>query len=863
MKKNLLSAAVKGALGLSAAAIMVPGMPAFAQGGAELVEEVEEVVVTGSRIRQAVDDSSRPITVMDRTQIELSGMESVADVLRNTSFNSFGSFRERSGSSFGQVALIALRGLDPDYTAVLINGRRVPGSPLTGGSAVDLNTIPLAAVERIEMLTDSASAVYGADAIGGVVNIIMRDDMEGAEFEIGSDIPSREGADSDHFQFTFGAVGDKGHVTFSGDWFKRDPVFDADRDYSRAFAPLDSDGRVEHADTVGVSDGGNTFFETDFSASTQVGDCEGPGYVKLNNPLNADGGTGCGFEFANFSMQTGGIDRKSTFLDAAYELGDGQELYLENRFTQSETFGRYAPAVGFFGVASDSPFNPTAGTAEERDLFVFHRFVAHGNRNDSVNITELDTVVGFRGTIANTDTNFDVFARQYSYKAREVGQTYVLKSVIEDLVASGQYNLIDPLSQDPEHLAAVGTSSATLQRDLLTDYTQAGVSFDGAAFNLPAGQIGWAAGIETSSTQYKDQYDSFREAVNVLGSAGNSAAGSRSQWAAFGELSIPVMDNMEFGLAARYDDYDDFGSEASPQASWRYQPFEQLTFRASWSEGFKAPALIDLHQEPALSSNRGTDWVRCDVQGLTGTDCPTRQIRNFGGGNPELVAEQSESFNIGFVAEPIAGLRLSVDYFQTDIEDKIDSLTVQQVIDLERIGAPIPDGIVINRADPSNGVPGVIIDMTLPVANITEQTIRGIDLRSNYEFETSIGVFTTSLQVSHLLEFNENGIERIDVDDFHPETNANLGFRWAWNNYAANLNNHYISEHGDGAYDSYLSHDLTLNWAAPWDGEVTVGVRNLTDEDPILKFGVDWDADALELYDVAGRTTFVNYKHTF
>ena len=232
-------------------------------------EAIEEVVVTGSRIQRAVSDAPSPVTVINSEDLELSGLSSVADVLRNTTYNSFGSFRERSGSSFGQIALVDLRGLGPGRTAVLINGRRVPGNPFTGSSAVDVNSIPLSAVERIEILTDSASAVYGADALGGVINFIMKDDYEGAEITVGTTNPDAAGAEEDRVQAVFGASGDKGRATASVEWYSRDPIFDGDRDYSQVQLNGPSFG-----DTVGVSVGGNTGFVPGFPQNPfPIGEC--------------------------------------------------------------------------------------------------------------------------------------------------------------------------------------------------------------------------------------------------------------------------------------------------------------------------------------------------------------------------------------------------------------------------------------------------------------------------------------------------------------------------------------------------------------------------------------------------------------
>ena len=236
---------------------------------------VEHVTVTGSRIRRDVADTPNPITVFDRAEIELTGLENVADLLRSTTYNTFGSYRERSGANYGQIALVSLRGLGADRTAVLINGRRVPGNPFTGTAAVDLNSIPLAAIERIEVLTDSASAVYGTDALGGVINVILREDYEGAVFEIGKDFPQRKGADSDHFNFVFGTRGERSSILFTAEWFTRDPVFDGDRDYSKAQVLDPGDGTLPDlgVDTVGVSAGGNTAFMPGWSAAAPVGDC--------------------------------------------------------------------------------------------------------------------------------------------------------------------------------------------------------------------------------------------------------------------------------------------------------------------------------------------------------------------------------------------------------------------------------------------------------------------------------------------------------------------------------------------------------------------------------------------------------------
>lgn len=195
-------------------ALLAGAASAAAMGAAVAQEQaatLDRIEVTGSRIKRADVEGALPVTVIDRQQLELSGEVSVADFLRNTSFNSFGSFRPQSGSSAQSFAGISLRGLGEGRTLILIDGRRAPIAP-NFGSAQDLNSIPLAAVERIEILSDGASAIYGTDAIGGVVNIITRKDFSGAEFTAGVSNPKRPGGETEQGSVIFGAAGDRGRI---------------------------------------------------------------------------------------------------------------------------------------------------------------------------------------------------------------------------------------------------------------------------------------------------------------------------------------------------------------------------------------------------------------------------------------------------------------------------------------------------------------------------------------------------------------------------------------------------------------------------------------------------------------------------
>ncbi|MDE0693063.1 MAG: TonB-dependent receptor [Gammaproteobacteria bacterium] len=878
-KKTPLASAV-GAITAAALAAVPVQAQEDAPGASE---EVEEMIVTGSRIRRAVDDSPSPVTVIERAEIEMTGLESVADVLRSTTYNSFGSFRERSGTSFGQIALIDLRGLGPDRTAVLVNGRRVPGNPFTGSASVDLNSIPLSAIERIEILTDSASAIYGTDALGGVVNVILRDDYEGVEMKFGAANPQRAGAEEDNLSFSWGSAGEKGNLLFTAEWFTRNPIFDGDRDYSKVDVRDPGDGTRPNlgVDTTGVSAGGNTAFHPWFAAAEAIGDCPMDVYAGIVEDPFGIPGTACGFGYADISAQTGGLDRISTFLTGSYEWTPGHELFMDNRYSRISSFGRYAPAVGFFSVPHDSPHNPfdtslasypKDANGVPLDFSVFHRFVAHGPRDDDTVRYEFDTAVGGRGSFEFANPiNYEAYARFYRYEGAEEGETYILQSQVELEVEAGNYDLTNPFSRDPVNLAAVGRMGATLFRDILTDYTSAGVTFDGFAWNLPAGPIGWAAGAETASEEYMDDYDSYREAGNILGSAGNSSGGDRSRSAIFGEVSIPVLDNLEASVAGRFDSYDDFGDAFSPQVAVRYSPFQMLVLRASWGEGFKAPNLTELYQSRSQSFNDTTDVFRCAAIGID--PCPTNQVENFTGGNPDLDAETAESFNLGIVVQPLESLSFSIDAYQITIEDSVAQLGIGTVLRLEQEGR-LPSGVAVRRGAPTQaGDPGALVSIDRVFANLAIQDVSGYDLRAQYDWETADwGRLAFNLTISRIEAYEFTPSPGEDVVDLvglegNPQHRAIFNVQWDFDRYTVAYYLRVIDEHegaGNGMYERHFSQDITAATLLPWGGELTLGIRNLMDEDPAydLVNGYD-DSFVLPLYDVAGRTPFMSYRHTF
>lgn len=857
-KKNVLAEKANRATGAGLiVALTAATLPVHAQVQEERGAEAQGLqLVTGSRIARNGTTTATPVTVISRQDIELSGQENVADLLRNTVFNSFGSFRERSDTSFGQIALVDLRGLGSDRTAVLVNGLRQPGSPFTGGTSANLNSIPINAIERIEILTDSASAIYGSDAIGGAINIVLRTDYEGAEVSLFTAQPTRDGGDEFAGNIVLGGSGDRGNYVFTAEWFDRDPIFDRDRGYSSArFAPGDNLG----VDTAGVSAFGNTaYFLSGPNAGSYraIGDCDPGVFAGIFDYPPFPGDTACGFPYADISAQTGGIKRFGSFLNAKYELNNDHSVYFSNTFSRVDSFGRYAPVAGLFFIGAENPAN----TFDE-DIFLLHRFVAHGPRDDDFRSYEIDNVFGIEGRLGAVD--YDVYGRYFISESDAIGRNYVVQSIIDELIADGVYDFNNPTN--PSNAGAVTASQATLSRKLSNKTWQTGATFSGDAFDLPAGVVGWAAGAEFEDVRYTDIYDAGREAENVLGSEGSSVQGDRYRWAVFAELLLPLDRSLDLSLAARFDDFSDFGNQRSHRAALRYQPFSSLLLRGSWNQGFGAPSLEELN----FPRSGRFEGRLCSV-----APCPP-PVLIVSGGNPELQAEQSESFSFGVLWEPIDHFTIGGDLYQIEVEDAIQQIGVSGLLGLEQDGRSLPPGTAVIR-----GPDGLIQQLDVGQANVATITVDGWDLRSAYSLNTNdLGSFNFHAQYSRIKTYDFTSrpggtSTNLAGSDGSPSHRANWGASWNWSDFTFIYSGRWIGEQFifrttlgldyGRVRPSFVSHDLLAVWSAPWDGELQVGVRNIGNKLPSLdpEDGFDPDTDLL-LYPVEGRTPFIRYTQHF
>lgn len=863
MKTAPLSNAIRMAIGASVFAGVA--MPAFAQDAAdEQNVQVEEVYVTGSRIQRSTNTESQEIISITAEDMKLSGDISVADALRSSTLNSIGSFRESSGSSAQSNATINLRGAGASRSLVLVNGRRVVGSPsLGGGGTVNLNMIPFSAVDRIEIIADGASAVYGSDAIVGVVNVILKKGYDGMQFNARYGDRSRDDGVEKSFSFLTGAEGDRGSVTFGLEYDSRDPIFDADRDFTKArYSDLDGDGFITgYAETAGVSFYGYTLLNPNYDSSLAfdpnnqdswyvtpgnncVDDGSFVGPMKSDLVFGPDTGFYCGYAYANVSANRASAERVNAWVSSTFELNDSVELFADMIIAQNESFGRYAPPAAPGAALASDPRNPYGQAVNG-----YFRWVDIGTRDNVVNDTMTDVNIGIRGDI-NDSLSYESYYTYSDYRSASIGTYYLSYGGFE-------YNINYNITDYDQYVANL--KSTTLNDDRMNlQKVFYGMQWD--MFEMDGGMASSYFAAEGFNVKYAALVDGQSEAGLVGGSAGNSAAGSRSVVAFSAETVLPVTDWVTVDAAVRYDDYNDFGSAVSPRLGATFNFFDDLTIKASMGQGFRAPDLSDLYGVTSFSAEGATDNYGCQLTGQS--PCPSRQFDTYIGSNPNLDAESSQTFSLGASYNFFDTWNVGVNYFTLDIEDAIDYVSAQDMLDSDFYSGG-------NESNVVRGPNGNVVEIYAGYQNASLEVNReAVDFSLNGMIETGFGMFDVAANSTMYINYDaEDGFGTGDIYNAagtlgFPEWRSNLFLRWTMGDFSASWNTDYIGESESRAsgekFDAWMLHNATVSYDLAEFGAITLGANNILDEDPLLNsFGEQVDEYQ---YDNTGRVIYVGYS---
>ncbi|WP_223668416.1 TonB-dependent receptor plug domain-containing protein [Kangiella shandongensis] len=865
VKKLLVATAVLATLGTSNSTIAAEE---------ETGAEAERIVVTGSRIRQAQAEGANPVQVLDREYLEQTGMKTVGDILArlpaagsalNTRFNSSGNFGfPPDGGGVGAgAAQVSLRHMKSKRTLVLVDGIRwVNGSSASGVSnSVDLNTIPITMIERIEILEDGASSIYGSDAIAGVVNVITRKDFEGMEFNAYGGMFDEGDGETEQFDLAFGGTGDKHRVFFSLSHYNQDAVDSTQRELSALPKPH-----------TGLTRGSSGTPQGRFLFLGQ--DNDGDGDPDVNNLTINDGVTGIptydpnnpggpgddfhGFtnndryNYAEYNMYVTPSQRTSIFGQADYQISDSVNFYAKALYNNRKSTNRAAPEPLFLGpqagtggladtvsVHETNPFNPFGMTLDENNLiFIGRRPIEGGPRIFKQNVDTTYVGLGFNGDFFAGDSSF-YWDLNYTHGKNEAKQT-----------TYGSYNIrhiknaLGPLA-DCEALAGCvplnvfggqGDGSGTITQDML-DYIQPvltdqsenvidtiSANITGDLFEMPAGYASFAAGIESREYRGFYQPDAIVVAGNSNGVPSSPTNGSYDVDEYYAEFKLPLLADMaaaeelSLTLAARNSDYSTFGSETTTKFGLLWRITDSFMLRGSSSEGFRAPSIGELFSSgsrfDAELADRCSNYVgtqfeaNCRALGIPeGYEQLNSQISVTTGGNPDLQPETSDSTTFGFVYSPqwnidwINTLDVKGTYYKHELEGAIEAIDAQAQLDL-----------CVNTLSPEfcNGISrtsgGAINGFNNRLVNIGAIETSGYDIAINYTSpQYNWGMLDISWVNTFVDEYVEESLgQRVDLaglernDSGIPEWKSRLAMGWKYENMAFN----WTVRHVDGLTES-------------------------------------------------------------
>lgn len=649
--------------------------PAVAASGA--TAQMKRVEVTGSLIRSADKVGFNQVQTVTAKDIQDSGANSVSDFLRSTSANSADSWSEAESNNFAAGASgMALRGLSEKYTLILIDGQRVaPYGFFSNGvdTFFDLNTLPLSAIDRIEIVKTGAVSQYGSDAIAGVVNIITKHDYQGLQLDGSYGGSTDGGGGNGTAKFSvlggFGNLTSDGYnVTASASFFRDNGSTLADRDSTSSMDFTNYPGGMSmlapsywtnpttgNADALSACPYGSsikpasTNFTTVFYGQTTGNVCA----------LN----TGNGFSIEPWSQ------RLSAKVDAQFKVNDSTTAFVDvwesnNTSVQgggvwNNTVGGtnsslvYNPASGTFSlfnnvVPGTNPYNPYGGTAAAL-VYTFPNSVAE---TTDANYVRLAT--GLKGTITLPNGDWD-WATTYSHSQSDVSNSYSNQlnvNVLNNIYQNGIYDFADP-SATPNGLDGLYMTATNMAVSKL-DTLDATISTP-TLFHLPAGDVGVGFGAQFfHQSEALTQGAAYEEGL-VLTPDEEEVEGQRNVGAVYYQFDIPIITGLTFSQSGRYDHYSDAGGAFSPRFALRWQPIQALTAYASYDRGFRAPTFVEdsTSQNMALVINQSGA-----VTALTS-------------GNPDLQPERTKNYNIGFEMSPTRTTDFGVDWYRIHVSNVI------------------------------------------------------------------------------------------------------------------------------------------------------------------------------------------------
>ena len=832
----------------------------------ETEKEDNRVTIIGSHIKRSNLASPSPIQVIDREAIDASGQVTLQQLFEKLPSAGSGSFSTRGNSqdSTGNGgAAISLRGFGSDATLVLINGRRANISAFAESvvnNFVDLNSIPLAAIERVDILKDGASAIYGSDAVAGVINIVLRKDFVGSEVSVGYGTTTTSSADETTMNAIFGFGNGKSNATLIFDYFSSGELRNADRG-RLATANQEPNGGFDLRSSRGFP--GRYVLEGDTSPTIDP-DCP---------PGRAFGQT-CVFDYGPFGFLIPEMERAGAMFLYNSQVSDDTEVYFEVSAQRNTSQAGGAPtpldADAGLTVPASHPNNPFGvDLAIDR-----HRTVDAGARVWDIQSDSMRFVSGLRGIINDFDWDLSFSkARSLSLQTGDRSQGWVRTDFLQREIDAGRYNPFGGTVNPPSVINAITTSLTRRGESRLTAVEG---SITGDLFDSSAGTIAMATGFEYRNEKVSDVPDDQFQRGLIFGTESVSAQAERNHWSVYVEFIVPATETIEFQFAGRYDDYELAGTSTNPKIGVHWNVIEDLSIRASWGTGFRAPSLAQIGLGPSQESRFFVDPYCSQVPAcVANAGAATDLTINFGG-NPELKPEESESLNLGMVWDITQNLNVSVDYWDITQDKKIDEADVGAATLLFCNPSAMVAGFCVRNATTNE-----LLQVSSTFVNIASQEASGVDINANYKLDLrENGALNFGIDWSYLANFEKRNVDWTGEYEF-PEIRWTAKTEWtigAWSTSATIVFTGEFQDLPDSdldgtpdfqfndtpTVDSMVTLDVQTTWEATENLDLVFGSSNLLDEEVPFAIG-DGNNDLYGyvqgVHDPRGR--FVFTKATF
>ena len=901
--------------------------PAVAQEVQPQSTPMARVEITGSSIKRVAKEGALPVQVISADLLQKQGITSAEQLMSMISANGTGADNPTSGNNVfgpdadrvsGGASFASFRGLGPNSTLVLINGRRAPTHGKSG-KAVDLNSIPMAAIARIEILKDGASAIYGTDAIGGVMNIILKTDYQGAEASAYTNVTEAGGGNIHRGSLIVGH-GDletdgfnvMGTVAFT----KNERLDSRQRAFANGFQPQrglspDTTGTPYANQLTGAGTALGTGFKVPGDSNTYLqanplsfqgkcGSVEGMSQYQsalwkdVTSPLRST--YSCSYDYGGDYVMQSPSEQTNLLLRGTYKLAPDHKLFVEGIGSRSQVISILTPAQISTSLANGNAY-PVGGQyyqdltsiipTFDRTKPIIYKWRANplGNRTQENTTESGRLLVGMEGMLHNWDYKVGLSKAQ-STTHMELLDGYAYTRDFYNVLGSG---IVNPWSLDGSQTqAAIDAIERTKYRGAFqtgkTTMTQLDGTVSGELFQLPAGKLAMAAGFDFRRESYQYTQDVAAEPILLSPGNANLPKATRDVKALFAEFIVPVTKDLELQLAVRRDDYSVIGATTNPKIAFRYQPTSWLLLRGSANKGFLAPSFTQLYTGalPQEMSSGVVDTVGCAAHPGDARFCAPDRFDYLSGGNQNLKPETSKQGTLGVVVEPFKGFSASLDWWAINMKDRILNRTPTIVL---QNPVALSGNIIRNADDTINYIQAGWI-------NAAGAKTRGIDLglRGDGKFEggwkwsaTLDGTWTDSFKFAEIEgQPYKEYVGLFFTRDLYLKWKHSATFSVTRGDWNVLVSNNFASGYKDqlpnagkgtppSGFDPDVSSYTRFGLATTYKGfkntSITFGVQNLFDRDPPFTahnvddvVGAGWDP---RVADPRGRAYTLNLTYKF